>query len=289
MTEEERKKRLLESIYLTNAGRRHMEDPSRDLGGKQVYRDPRSDAIASSPALVRPVHSMLDRIFRPGRAEKVGNMNREYLEDLQQRRLDHARAQSMQAEAVVKRLQADAVSDKPEVSGPAIERLKAYQKAMYAGRNTNLTGWDSLKKDSEGNTIEEKTGTGTAGSSPAGEPVNVAGIIPQTSTLTQAVERAEEAIAVRMRQKTTLDKELEDIQKPGATRTMPKFNPYSSHPIGSQQIPVNIGWISKRRQEIPAQKAKLDAEIKALQKTVERYGQPAGSGGATVADPAHIQ
>jgi len=288
MTEEERKKRLLESIYLTKAGRRHMEDPSGALP-KQVYRDPVDERIAGYSGLVRPLAGLVDRITRPGRAEKVGNMNREYLEDLQQRRLDHARAQSMQAEAVVKRLQADAVSDKPEVSGPAIERLKAYQKAMYAGRNTNLTGWDSLKKDSEGNTIEEKTGTGTAGSSPAGEPVNVAGIIPQTSTLTQAVERAEEAIAVRMRQKTTLDKELEDIQKPGATRTMPKFNPYSSHPIGSQQIPVNIGWISKRRQEIPAQKAKLDAEIKALQKTVERYGQPAGSGGATVADPAHIQ
>jgi hypothetical protein len=258
-----------------------MEDPSAALP-EQVYRDPVDERIAGYSGLVRPLAGLADRITRPGRAGTAQRMNREYLENIHKRRLAQAQAQGAQADTAVKQLQAAAVSDDPEISGPAIERLTALQKAMSAGRNTNDLGlYSKLVQgmDSEGNKVEKKTGTETAGSSPAGEPVNVDDIIPQTSTLTQAVERAKEAINVRMRQKAALDKELEDIQKPGATRTTHRLNPYTSQPIGSQQTPVNIGWISRRKQEIPVQKAKLDAEIKALQKTAERYGQSTITGG----------
>ena len=278
MTEEERKKRLLESIYLTKAGRRHMEDPSGALP-KQVYRDPVDERIAGYSGLVRPLAGLVDRITRPGRAEKVGNMNREYLEDLQQRRLDHARAQSMQAEAVVKRLQADAVSDKPEVSGPAIERLKAYQKAMYAGRNTNLTGWDSLKKDSEGNTIEEKTGTGTAGSSPAGEPVNPYADLPPAEA--------------RKQYSTDMNRIDSDIVKNRHIVTTGKAKTRQSISAGVGAPPTlhdTYREVSMNEKLAAAQRLKdLQTEKTFLQKSIEIYGQPAGSGGATVADPAHIQ
>ena len=46
-----------------------------------AYTDPRSQAIAQTPAIIRPVHSMLDRLFRPGRADTANQMNREYKEN----------------------------------------------------------------------------------------------------------------------------------------------------------------------------------------------------------------
>ncbi len=65
------------------------------------YADPRDEMIASSPALVRPAYSILDRMLRPGRAGMADRMNREYREGLLQRdadqRMNTAKLQEQQA------------------------------------------------------------------------------------------------------------------------------------------------------------------------------------------------
>ena len=134
MTEEERKRR---GLQLTDEYERYVQDVlsaraagvneprpitqvDTDSGPEyrtlQKYVDPRDEMIASSPALVRPAYSILDRMLRPGRAGMADRMNREYMEGLLQRDSDQRRAlaerqlieaqgQKMQADAAVAGLQ----------------------------------------------------------------------------------------------------------------------------------------------------------------------------------------
>jgi len=133
MTEEERR-RLIEERrkreMTSDAFQRHIQatlqaraagrpDPAPVTESGELirpYADPRDEMIASSPALVRPVYSVLDRMLRPGRAGMADRMNREYMEGLLQRDADQRRAlaerqlieaqgQKMQADAVVAGLQ----------------------------------------------------------------------------------------------------------------------------------------------------------------------------------------
>ena len=110
MTEEERKRR---GLQLTDEYERYVQDVlsaraaglaeprpitrvDTDSGPEyrtlQKYVDPRDEMIASSPALVRPVYSILDRMLRPGRAGMADRMNREYMEGLLKRDADQRRA-----------------------------------------------------------------------------------------------------------------------------------------------------------------------------------------------------
>lgn len=70
-----------DSDYVTPVGN---ERPTANQGQRVLspaYTDPRSQAIAQTPAMIRPAHSMLDRLFRPGRADTANQMNREYKEN----------------------------------------------------------------------------------------------------------------------------------------------------------------------------------------------------------------
>jgi len=292
MTEEERRRllRMLQEkaardaggVQLTRAGRRHMEDPSRNLRGRQVYRDPVDERIAGYSGLVRPLAGLADRITRPGRAGTAQRMNREYLENIHKRRLAQAQAQGAQADVVVKQLQAAAASDDPKISGPAIKRLTAMQKAMYAGRNTNNPDfWQAQAKgDSEGSAelVADKPDTGTS---------PLTSILPGSLTLSEARARAETAVANKQAQIDALDRELESLDVEGATRAGGYRTPAGGAAMGgdmaiatkSYRVPVDLDWIAKRKEEIPTQKATLQAEIRELEKLRRPLSQPAGIGG----------
>ena len=128
MTEEERKRR---GLQLTDEYERYVQDVlsaraagvneprpitrvDTDSGPEyrtlQKYVDPRDEMIASSPALVRPAYSILDRMLRPGRAGTADRMNREYMEGLLQRDADQRRglAERQLIEAQGQKMQADA-------------------------------------------------------------------------------------------------------------------------------------------------------------------------------------
>jgi hypothetical protein len=123
--------------YVTPIG---GQQPAANMGRQVLapaYVDPRSQAIAQTPALIRPAHSMLDKLFRPGRADAANQMNREYLENAlksqmarsgqrTEQQYNQARGRSTTADAAIKELQLRAMSgDDPE----ALESLKEYYKA----------------------------------------------------------------------------------------------------------------------------------------------------------------
>jgi hypothetical protein len=271
MTEEERRRLLL---YLTKAGRRHMEDPSGALP-KQVYRDPVDERIAGYSGLVRPLAGLVDRITRPGRAGTAQRMNREYLENIHKRRLAQAQAQGAQADVVVKQLQAAAASDDPKISGPAIARLTALQKAMYAGRNTNDPNlWQQLlaksqaKRDSEGSAELVEDGSLENTEEPP----------PSRGSISPGQRRRSSAAASVARNSRifNLQKQLANVRAQIAAR---EANPTVDRSGG----PVRRGTIRKSLQTLRDAEAALSQELSNLQRPLTAVGQPAGSGAATVA------
>ena len=102
-----------------------------------AYTDPRSQAIAQTPAMIRPAHSMLDRLFRPGRADAANQMNREYKENALKGQIAN---QSSGADAALKELEFRAKSGKdPE----ALKGLKKYYEV------------EALRRGSSGNNMQD--------------------------------------------------------------------------------------------------------------------------------------
>lgn len=219
MTEEERKRR---GLQLTDEYERYVQDvlSARAAGlaeprpitrvdtesgpeyrTLQKYVDPRDEAIASGPALVRPVHSILDRMLRPGRAGMADRMNREYMEGLLQRDADQRRAlaerqliaaqgQKMQADAAVAEVERKAAEGDPK----SIEQLEKYSKALYAGRRlgsgtpqidfSRLTGQGGLPTDAQGG-AEPIAAEGATPSAPATTPAATAPALTNISDMTR--------------------------------------------------------------------------------------------------------
>jgi len=115
--------------YVTPLGN---ERPAANQGREVLapaYVDPKSQAIAQTPGIIRPAHSMLDKIFRPGRADAANQMNREYLENAlknqSEQQYNQARTSSLQQDAAIKELQRRAMDGDPK----ALESLKEFYKA----------------------------------------------------------------------------------------------------------------------------------------------------------------
>ena len=154
MTEEERRRR---GLQLTDEYERYVQDvlSARAAGlaeprpitrvdtesgpeyrTLQKYVDPRDEMIASSPALVRPAYSILDRMLRPGRAGMADRMNREYMEGLLQRDADQRMSAAKLQEQQAKAAYADIERRAAEGDADALEQIEALSKARYAGRGT---------------------------------------------------------------------------------------------------------------------------------------------------------
>tara|TARA_R100001082_G_scaffold46617_1_gene24860 strand:- start:8 stop:958 length:951 start_codon:yes stop_codon:yes gene_type:complete len=146
------------------------------------YVDPRDEAIASGPALVRPVHSILDRMLRPGRAGTADRMNREYMEGLLQRDADQRRglAERQLIEAQGQKMQADAVVaglQRTIAEGNEDERKAAAAKLREIGLATGRVA-------PQGMDFSQLFGTGGSRFTPSGEEVipKAAGDTPVATT-----------------------------------------------------------------------------------------------------------
>jgi len=153
------------------------------------YADPRDEMIASSPALVRPVYSILDRMLRPGRAGMADRMNREYMEGLLQRDTDQRRAlaerqlieaqgQKMQADAVVAGLQRTVAEGNEEERKAAAAKLReiglATGRVAPQGMDFSQlfeTGGSRFTPSGE-EVIPKAAGTTPVATTPQGEVVN---------------------------------------------------------------------------------------------------------------------
>ena len=119
---------------LTEEGRQFMSDMSKNpmtAPPAEVYRDPVDASIRRDPT---GIYGFLDRAMRPGRYGTADRMNRQFMEDLPQRRLDaltnQAKMQELQSGQALRELESQALSENPQVSEPAITRLRNYMEVV---------------------------------------------------------------------------------------------------------------------------------------------------------------
>ena len=303
MTEEERR-RLIEERrkreMTSDAFQRHIQatlqaraagrpDPAPVTESGELirpYADPRDEMIASSPALVRPVYSVLDRMLRPGRAGMADRMNREYMEGLLQRDADQRRAlaerqlieaqgQKMQADAVVAGLQRT-VAEGGAGAKEAADRLR--QIGVATGRVTpqgpDLFGMLSqrgLPTDAQGGAepIGAEGATPTAPATVTPALTNISDMTPTEFREASAAKGAELDSAIAEQQKiidTGMVPEL--AAGPGAYSAGYQYVPPKV--VGSREATIKeLGLAKARLKELQAQKQQL-------QSTAELYS-PTGS------------
>ena len=119
---------------LTEEGRQFMSDMSKNpmtAPPAEVYKDPVDASIRRDPT---GIYGFLDRAMRPGRYGTADRMNRQFMEDLPQRRLDaltnQAKMQELQSGQALQALQSQALGTDPEVRENALTRLRGYMEAV---------------------------------------------------------------------------------------------------------------------------------------------------------------
>lgn len=305
MTEEERKRR---GLQLTDEYERYMQDvlSARAAGlaeprpitrvdtesgpeyrTLQKYVDPRDEMIASSPALVRPAYSILDRMLRPGRAGMADRMNREYMEGLLQRDADQRRAlaerqlieaqgQKMQADAAVAGLQRTVAEGNEEEREAAAAKLREI--GVATGRVTpqgqDLYGmlFDQEKRSQRG----VAKPIGAEGATTPAAPATVTPALTNISDMTPTEFR--EASAAKGAE---LDSAIAEQQKIIDTGMVPELaaGP-GAYSAGYQYVPPKVvGSREATIKELDLAKARLkelQAQKQQLQSTAELYS-PTGS------------
>ena len=255
-----------------------------------AYTDPRSQSIANSP--IRPVRSMLDRIFSPGRADAANQMNREYKENALTSQLgrsgqrieqdyNKARTTSMMTSNKMEELKRRALVDGDP---KALKLLKAYTAAIGKGGGLDygMLGGD---KTVDGLVPSPKSGGDTPTPPPSGS------VLSGQLTLSEAREKATSGIAERQRRLEMLDAEAADINTEGATRSMPTYATGGSmggapYQTGTKDIPVDMTWRARRTKEIPAERAAVKQEIQQLEQVLTEISGPLTSpGGPDMGSP----
>ena len=303
MTEEERKRR---GLQLTDEYERYVQDVlsaraagvneprpitqvDTDSGPEyrtlQKYVDPRDEMIASSPALVRPAYSILDRMLRPGRAGMADRMNREYMEEVLQRDSDQRRAlaerqlieaqgQKMQADAAVAGLQRT-VAEGGAGAKEAADRLREIGLATgrVAPQGQDLHGmlFDQEKRSQRG----------------VAKPVSAEGATPTApATVTPALTNISDMTPTEFREASAakgaeLDSAIAEQQKIIDTGMLPKLAAGSgAYGAGYQYVPPKVvGSREATIKELDLAKARLkelQAQKQQLESTAELYS-PTGS------------
>jgi hypothetical protein len=249
------------------------------------YADPRDEMIASSPALVRPVYSILDRMLRPGRAGMADRMNREYMEGLLQRDADQRRAlaerqlieaqgQKMQADAALAEVERKAAEGDPK----SIDQLEKYSRAMYAGRRTGTPDYASqLIETFGGQDIRSQRGVakpiGAEGATPsAAAPAATAPALTNISNMTRS--EFNEYVPNR---RFSLDNQMEaaqriiDTEMIESLESFPGYGGSYSPPIKTQRE-ATFGEIEAAKTRLK----ELQKEKQQLESTAELYS-PTGS------------
>lgn len=249
------------------------------------YADPRDEMIASSPALVRPVYSILDRMLRPGRAGMADRMNREYMEGLLQRDTDQRRAlaerqlieaqgQKMQADAAVAGLQ------RTVAEGNEQERKAAAAKLREIGLATGRVapqGMDFTQLFDQG--IRSQRGVakpvGAEGATPSAAATTPAATTPALTNISN-MTRSEFNEYVPNR-RSILDNQMEAAQRIIDTEMIERFESFPGYG-GSYSPPIKTQREAKFG-EIEAAKTRLkelQKEKQQLESTAELYS-PTGS------------
>ena len=307
MTEEERKRR---GLQLTDEYERYVQDVlsaraaglaeprpitrvDTDSGPEyrtlQKYVDPRDEMIASSPALVRPAYSILDRMLRPGRAGTADRMNREYMEGLLQRDADQrrglaerqlieAQGQKMQADAAVAGLQRTVAEGNEQERKAAAAKLREIGLATgrVAPQDPNLlgilAGQGGLPTDAQGGAepIAAEGATPTAPATVTPALTNISDMTPTEFREASAAKGAELDSAIAEQQKiidTGMVPEL--AAGPGAYSTGYQYVPPKV--VGSREATIKeLDLATARLKELQAQKQQRQSTAELYSPTSSR-------------------
>jgi len=299
MTEEERRKRYSRDVELTpeledwimravNAQRAGwpVPEPPRTAdsqGFAPAYVDPRSESLAQTPALVRPIAGMMDKLFRPGREGVANEMNREYMESLPTRQ---ARQQKVASEGILEELRARAMRG----DQLAIDKLSKFRTADKPSSSAANPLADFYRQqageqtDSAGNTIRRRGGDAPVTTSPTGEPTaDTTGEPVENPYMNMTREAAINAF------KNT-SAAIDDIIARDTAIVDEGLRPRRGrweNLTGSEPVEANPKEVLEARSRLTdanTSKNKLLQQIKAA-----HNWSPAGSGSATEAGAAHIQ
>jgi hypothetical protein len=271
-TEEDRKRRALAGLQLTPEGREYL---SAQGVPEQVYRDPRDESIAATPALIRPIASMLDRMANPGRAGTAASMNLGLAQKAQQRQLDAAKLKGAQEDANMKELQMLAATGDKK----ALKKLRDYSIAMNAYRmqQNPLTGLGNLfgggGNDGAGQArpIGGMGGTTPPATAPATE-------VPESPTLTQVDNMTPSQVREQsVRDIADIDSRIAEQEEILSTGMMPQTLKagQGAYGAGYQYVPpvtvpsreATVGELKKAQETLTA----LQQQKQQVQSTAERF------------------
>jgi len=294
MTEEERRKRYSRDVELTpeledwimravNAQRAGwpVPEPPRTAdsqGFAPAYVDPRSESLAQTPALVRPIAGMMDKLFRPGREGVANEMNREYMESLPTRQ---ARQQKVASEGLLEELRARAMRG----DQLAIDKLSKFRTADKPSSSAANPLADFYRQqageqtDSAGNTIRRRGGDAPVTTSPTGEPTDEPSTNPYADL---PPAEAREQFDADMQ---SIDADIEKNQHIATTGKAKERQSVSAGPGAPPTLHDAYREVSQNERTAAEQAlTALQTRKKFLQKSIEIYSGPAaGSGTATEA------
>jgi len=275
-TEEDRKRRALAGLQLTPEGREYL---SAQGVPEQAYRDPRDETLAATPALIRPIASMLDRMANPGRAGTAASMNLGLAQKAQQRQLDAAKLKGAQEDANMKELQMRAANGDTD----ALDQLRDYQNAMNAYRmqQNPLTGLGNLfgGGGNDGAGQARPVGGGMGGAPTATAPTTE---LPESPTLTQVDNMTPSQVAEQsVRDIADIDSRIAEQENIISTGMIPRREgnygatmPISAGPGASPYVhtvtasrEATVGELKKAQETLTA----LQQQKQQVQSTAEIY------------------
>ena len=258
---------------LTEEGRQFMSDMSKNpmtAPPAEVYRDPVDASIRRDPT---GIYGFLDRAMRPGRYGTADRMNRQFMEDLPQRRLDaltnQAKMQELQSEQTLRELESQALGTDEEVREEALTRLRGYMEAVGKARPVQQSAEERY------NEIIRQAGSG-APSYNDGQPRPKDR--PQ-ATVTPALTGIENMTPTELREKSpsmvaSIDDKIAEQQSIIDTEKITE----------TVRLPFAFGRRTRERgatiKEINAARVRLEqlqAEKRQLQNKIKQYSGPSSS------------
>tara|TARA_Y100001972_G_scaffold117302_1_gene156154 strand:- start:911 stop:1828 length:918 start_codon:yes stop_codon:yes gene_type:complete len=269
---------------LTEEGRQFMSDMSKNpmtAPPAEVYRDPVDASIRRDPT---GIYGFLDRAMRPGRYGTADRMNRQFMEDLPQRRLDaltnQAKMQELQSEQTLRELESQALGTDEEVREEALTRLRGYMEAVGKARPVQTSSDDMSR------VLLERFGAGSGGSKtvvtgPDGNPALVKrGASSESSDVfSPALTGIENMTPTELREKSpsmvaSIDDKIAEQQSIIDTEKITE----------TVRLPFAFGRRTRERgatiKEINAARVRLEqlqAEKRQLQNKIKQYSGPSSS------------
>jgi hypothetical protein len=295
MTSDDFQRHIQATLQARAAGR---PDPAPVTESGELIRpyvDPRDEMIASSPALVRPAYSILDRMLRPGRAGMADRMNREYMEGLLQRDADQRRglAERQLIEAQGQKMQADAAVaglQRTVAEGSEQEREAAAAKLREIGLATGRVAPQGME-------FSQLFDQGIRSQRGVAKPVSAEGATPTApATVTPALTNISDMTPTEFRENAAsmeadIDSKIAEQQSIIDTGMLPEQTVAGpgAYSAGYQYVPPVKVRDEATYGQVEAAKVRLrelQAAKQELQRKIKRFiNEPS----ATVASPAIVR